>query len=58
VLVDGPYGCLSIDLGDYSRLLLVGGGIGITPITSILAFVLEERRQHRLAHLEALRLVS
>ena len=34
--LDGPYGCLSILPSDYSHLLLVGGGIGVTPLTSTL----------------------
>jgi hypothetical protein len=30
VLIDGPYGGSSIDLGDYETVLLVSGGSGIT----------------------------
>jgi len=30
VLIDGPYGGPSIDLGDYETVLLVSGGSGIT----------------------------
>ncbi|CAG8706056.1 5333_t:CDS:2 [Ambispora leptoticha] len=34
--VDGPYGKTSIDFMEYQTVLLVGGGIGITPIISLL----------------------
>jgi ferredoxin-NADP reductase len=36
VLVDGPYG-RGPAVGDYEHLVLVAGGIGITPIQSVLA---------------------
>ena len=36
VRVDGPYGHLGFNYRRYGTLLLVGGGIGITPIMSIL----------------------
>jgi ferredoxin-NADP reductase len=36
VLLDGPYGILSVDPGKYASLLLVAGGIGITPMHCIL----------------------
>ena len=34
--LDGPYGSLHIDLSSYSQLVLIAGGIGITPIVNIL----------------------
>lgn len=38
MLVDGPYGAVSIDIesfNTYSHVLLISGGIGVTPIQSI-----------------------
>jgi len=37
VRVDGPYGGPSIDIYDYPILVLVAGGIGVTPLFSILS---------------------
>ena len=34
--VDGPYGSLSMRYQRYGRLLLIGGGVGITPLLAIL----------------------
>lgn len=45
VLVDGPYGHLSLDLRRYRRLVLFAGGIGITPITTTLAYLIHEKSQ-------------
>jgi len=36
VKVDGPYGKLSVDPFDYPVLVLIAGGIGVTPLFSIL----------------------
>ncbi len=36
IAVDGPYGSLAIDLSAMREIVLVAGGIGITPIISIL----------------------
>ena len=45
VLVDGPYGHLSLDLRRYRRLVLFAGGIGVTPITTTLAYIIHEKSQ-------------
>jgi hypothetical protein len=45
VLIDGPYGHLSVDLRRYRRLVLFAGGIGITPLTTTLAYVIHEKRK-------------
>ena len=42
--IDGPYGRISIPLEDYPRLLLVGGGVGVTPLTSTLRWLWAEVR--------------
>lgn len=55
VHLDGPYGNLSIDLDGYTSLLLVAGGIGITPMTSIIKTVegmKEEGKLQRLARVD------
>jgi predicted ferric reductase len=57
VLLDGPYGTLSFDLEDYSHLLCFAGGIGITPITTLLDRIVKERGAGRLKRLEHVRLV-
>jgi hypothetical protein len=36
VMVDGPFGSASEDFLNYETILLVGGGIGVTPFASIL----------------------
>lgn len=36
VRVDGPFGVLATDVSTYKRVVLVGGGIGVTPLLSIL----------------------
>ncbi|EFC40130.1 predicted protein [Naegleria gruberi] len=33
--VEGPYGKLSVDLNTYSTVVLIAGGIGVTPINAI-----------------------
>ena len=38
VMTDGPYGHFQIPIKDYSVLVLVAGGIGITPMMSILKY--------------------
>jgi NAD(P)H-flavin reductase len=47
VLLEGPYGSLSMDLVDdqrYPMVLCVGGGIGITPCRSIARQLLHEKQ--------------
>jgi len=39
VMVDGPFGSASEDFLKYETVLLVGGGIGVTPFASILKFI-------------------
>ncbi|KAF8484076.1 hypothetical protein JB92DRAFT_3085747 [Gautieria morchelliformis] len=36
VMVDGPFGSVSKDFSNYGTVLLVGAGIGVTPLPSIL----------------------
>lgn len=36
VMIDGPFGSASEDFDKYETVLLVGGGIGVTPFASIL----------------------
>ncbi|GAB5033252.1 ferric reductase [Nannochloropsis oceanica] len=57
ILVDGPYGKLSIDLSNYRKLVLVAGGIGITPMTTTLSFISHQKRHHQLPLLESVILV-
>ncbi len=42
IRVDGPYGNLSFNYRRYGSLVLVGGGIGITPIISIIKDIYEK----------------
>lgn len=43
--VDGPYGDPGIALQDYRSLLLVAGGIGVTPVASILEDLLQRMEE-------------
>ncbi|KAJ2775652.1 hypothetical protein IWQ57_000281 [Coemansia nantahalensis] len=36
IMVDGPYGAPTQQVFDYEHLVLVGGGIGVTPMSSVL----------------------
>lgn len=45
ILLDGPYGNFGIDLADkdrYRAVMLVGGGIGVTPLQSICTHLMSE----------------
>jgi len=57
ILVDGPYGKLSIDLRNYRKLVLVAGGIGITPMTTTLSFISHQKTRDLLPLLEGVTLV-
>ena len=41
ILVDGPYGHPGLRPADYGRVVLVAGGIGVTPLASMLASILD-----------------
>jgi len=45
IRVDGPYGTLMVPLGSYETVFLVAGGIGVTPMMSILGFL--SKRKYR-----------
>jgi predicted ferric reductase len=47
IRVDGPYGNLSFNYRRYGSLVLVGGGIGITPIISIIKDIYEKGEAKR-----------
>ncbi|KAK7284370.1 hypothetical protein RJT34_19115 [Clitoria ternatea] len=47
VLIDGPYGAPAQDYKDYEVILLVGLGIGATPLISILKDVLNNMKQQK-----------
>ncbi|WWD17418.1 hypothetical protein CI109_101859 [Kwoniella shandongensis] len=47
VMIDGPYGGLKIDLGEYENVLLVGGGSGITFILGGIEEALRVREKGR-----------
>jgi len=55
-LMDGPYGCLSIDTTNTTKLLLLAGGIGLTPSLSILT-ALRDRASSTFPSLEQVQLV-
>ena len=55
VRLDGPFGNLSIPHTDYPTLVFVAGGIGFTPIASLLGDVLASERQSRVVVLWACR---
>jgi predicted ferric reductase len=45
--VDGPYGSMQLPPGDVPGLMLVAGGIGITPVISMLRTLRDDRSQAR-----------
>ena len=36
VALDGPYGCMNINPTSYSRIIIIAGGIGITPFLPVI----------------------
>lgn len=46
-MIDGPYGAPAQDYRNYDVLLLVGLGIGATPLISILKDVLNNIKNHK-----------
>jgi len=57
VHIQGPYGRLSIRIEDYHHILLVGGGIGVTPLTSTLEVIKQKSLQGRMPQLKMVELV-
>eukprot|EP00803_Ostreobium_quekettii_P007709 evm.model.scf_293.5 EVM.evm.TU.scf_293.5 scf_293:83743-88253(+) len=47
VFVDGPFGAPAQDHNQYSVMILVGAGIGVTPMASVLNDLLDKMRQFR-----------
>lgn len=47
--VEGPFGKLSLHVEDYESIWLVAGGIGVTPMASVLGY-LWKRKQHKKGH--------
>jgi NADPH oxidase len=50
ILIEGPYGCVSLDLDDHDRYqmaLCVGGGIGVTHCQSVAKSILNEHKRGR-----------
>ncbi|KAL0341566.1 UNVERIFIED_CONTAM: Ferric reduction oxidase 8, mitochondrial [Sesamum calycinum] len=62
VAVEGPYGPASLDFVRYNYLLLVAGGIGITPFVSIVREITSNysrsRYPHRIQYLSILTLLA
>lgn len=44
VMVDGPFGSASEDFLNYETIMLVGGGIGVTPFASYVSRLLVVRQ--------------
>ena len=42
IRLEGPHGRLALTPDDYPRLLLLGGGVGITPLTSTLRWLQQQ----------------
>lgn len=48
IKMEGPYGVAGVPLHHYNNILLVGGGIGITPMISVFRGLLEEQEAGRI----------
>jgi len=46
VKLRGPYGSLSVNLADYSHIILIAGGVGITPMLPILDSIRCQQRKY------------
>jgi len=46
VKLRGPYGSLSINLAEYSHIILIAGGIGITPMLPILYSIRSQQKKY------------
>jgi len=57
IYVDGPYGSLSIAMEDYSHVILCCGGVGATPMMSLLGELFVRFSQGGLRHIENVHLV-
>lgn len=61
VAMYGPFGCFSIDLSRYTRVCLIAGGIGITPLLPVLNAVCNRTNNtgssSRLQHVEKVKMV-
>lgn len=52
VFVDGPFGAPAQDHKDYKVMLLVGAGIGVTPMASVLNDILDRMKHHKEKRIE------
>ena len=57
VYLDGPYGSLSVNVETYDSLVLVAGGIGITPFASLAGYITNYKTMGRFGKLSRLRIV-
>lgn len=55
-LIDGPYGSLSIPIQQYTDVLLICGGIGITPMLSCLLWLLRNNTIQTAGRIRSVRL--
>ena len=53
----GPYGRISVRVDCYGSLVLVAGGIGITPMINLLGYLCANKQMGRSAALRRLKLV-
>lgn len=50
IFVDGPYGAPCQEFDQFSTIMLIGAGIGITPFASIIRDILSRFDEHRCIH--------